>query len=59
MGTKTERLEMRMSPDVKEALKRAAEDDARSQGSLIEKILRDWLSEHGYLPQSKQAKKKR
>jgi hypothetical protein len=52
-------LGVRTSSEVKEALKRAAEDDSRSQASMIEKILRDWLSEHGYLPQGKEAKKKR
>jgi hypothetical protein len=48
-----------MSPEVKEALKRAAEEEARSQASMIEKILRDWLREHGYLPQTKVGKKAR
>jgi hypothetical protein len=52
-------LGVRTSPEVKEALKRAAEDDARSQASMIEKILREWLREHGYLPQGKEPKKKR
>ena len=45
-------------PEVKEALKRAAEDEARSQASLIEKILQGLASRNGYLPQTKEAKKK-
>jgi hypothetical protein len=50
-------LGVRTSLEVKEALKRAAEEESRSQASLIEKILRDWLREHGYLP-AKETKKK-
>lgn len=51
-------LGVRTTLEVKDALKRAAEDESRSQASLIEKILKDWLREHGYLP-DKEAKKKR
>jgi hypothetical protein len=57
--TQTTPLGVRTTPEVKEALKRAAEDESRSQASLIEKILKDWLREHGYLPQGKQAKRNR
>jgi hypothetical protein len=43
---------MRLDPDVKAALGRAAEDDDRSVSSLIQRVLKAWLAEHGYLPRS-------
>ena len=52
-------LGIRTTPEVKEALKRAAAEEARSQASLIEKIIRDWLREQGYLPQAKKEGKRR
>lgn len=48
--TKTTPLGVRLEPDVREALTRAAKDDARSISSLIAKIIADWLRERGYLP---------
>lgn len=47
---KTTPLGVRLDPEVKEALEKAARDDARSQSSMISKILSDWLKERGYLP---------
>ena len=47
---KTTPLGVRFSPDVREALTRAAQEDRRSIASLIEKIVADWLRERGYLP---------
>lgn len=47
---KTHPLGFRVDPEVKEALEKAAKDDVRSVSSLIEKILKDWLRENGYLP---------
>ena len=41
---------IRLDPDVKAALVRAAQDDDRSVSSLIERILKAWLTEQGYLP---------
>jgi hypothetical protein len=41
---------IRLALQTKDAIRRAAEDEARSQASLIEKILRDWLKGRGYLP---------
>lgn len=38
-----------LSPDVKEALAKAAKADDRSVSSLVERILRAWLVERGYL----------
>jgi hypothetical protein len=44
--------------DLRDALKRAASDDQRSTSVLIERILVDWLADHGYLTKS-QTKPKR
>lgn len=38
-----------LSADVKEALTRAAKDDDRSVSSLVERVLKAWLIERGYL----------
>ena len=43
---------MRLSPDVKEALERAAKADDRSVSNLVERILRGWLEERGFLPRA-------
>jgi hypothetical protein len=43
---------IRLDPDVKAALARAAQDDDRSVSSLLERILKAWLTERGYLPKS-------
>ena len=51
---------VRLLPSVKEAGDRAAADDNRSLGSLMEKLLIDHLKANGYLPggNSKRAKAK-
>lgn len=41
---------MRLDPQIKEALARAAKDDDRSVSSLVERVLKAWLTERGYLP---------
>lgn len=46
---------MRLDPQIKEALSRAAKADDRSVSSLVERILKAWLMERGYLPASPQA----
>jgi hypothetical protein len=46
---KTPSLGIRLQPEIKEALQRAAEDDVRSVSSMAEKILTDWLREKGYI----------
>jgi hypothetical protein len=46
---KTEALSFRVNADTKAALERAAKDDDRSISSLVERILRGWLEERGYL----------
>ena len=53
---KTNPLGVRLQPEVKAALERAARDDHRSLSSLIDKILVEWLRECGYLqPAEKQS----
>jgi hypothetical protein len=47
---KTPSLGVRVQPQTKAALEKAAKDDLRSISSLIEKILVEWLRERGYLP---------
>ena len=47
---KTPSLGVRVQPETKTALDKAAKDDMRSVSSLIEKILTEWLRERGYLP---------
>lgn len=42
-------LGARVRPEVKEALERAAKDDARSTASMTDKILAEWLRAKGYL----------
>ena len=46
---KTPSLGVRLSPDVKSALEKAAKDDIRSLSSLVEKVLTEWLRDKGYL----------
>jgi len=46
---KTTPLGVRLEPDTKAALEKAAEADRRSLSSMIDKILTDWLKKSGYL----------
>lgn len=41
---------IRLDPEIKQALEKAAKDDGRSVSNLMARILRAWLTEHGYLP---------
>ena len=50
---------IRLQQETKAAIRNAADEEARSQASLIEKILRDWLKAHGYLPAAKKKSGKR
>lgn len=43
MASKTAPVSVRLPPEIKAALERAAKADTRSLSSLIEKILTDWL----------------
>jgi hypothetical protein len=46
---KTPSLGIRVQPEVKAALEKAAKDDLRSVSSLIEKMAVEWLRERDYL----------
>jgi len=50
---KTPSLGIRVQPETKAALEKAAKDDMRSLSSLIEKVLTEWLRENGYLKKPK------
>jgi len=47
-------LGFRVEPDLKAALEKAAKDDDRSVSSLVERILKAWLTERGYLPKDRE-----
>jgi hypothetical protein len=42
-------LGFRVDPELKDALERAAKDDERSLSSLVQKVLREWLKEKGFM----------
>ena len=46
---KTAALAFRIGDDMKAALIRAAADDSRSVSSLVDKLIAEWLRDHGYL----------
>ncbi len=50
---KTPSLGIRVQPEIKAALQKAAEADMRSVSSLIEKILTEWLRANGHLNEGK------
>lgn len=41
---------VRLSPETKAALEKAAKDDERSISLMVERICREWLQANGYLP---------
>jgi len=47
---RTNPLGVRVEHEIKEALERAAKADDRSVSSLVERILKAWLTENGFLP---------
>jgi hypothetical protein len=46
---KTDMLAFRVEADVKAALERAAAADDRSVSSLVERVLRAWLTKYGHM----------
>ena len=42
-SNRVDRLEIRLTPEMKKALSIAAERDSRSMSSLIEKLIKDYL----------------
>jgi hypothetical protein len=53
MNSKSHILAVRVSPQLKEAVERAARDDHRSVSGLIEKMLSEKLTAERYLPPAK------
>ncbi|MBB4316125.1 ribbon-helix-helix protein, CopG family [Roseospira marina] len=47
---KTLPVSVRMDPETKKAVEAAARDDDRPVSSMIERILKLWLRDNGYLP---------
>ena len=47
---RTNPLGVRVRPEIKEALEKAAADDDRSVSSLVERALLEWLTARGYMP---------
>ncbi len=42
-------LSFRVEPEVRAAIEKAATDEDRSISSMVERILKEWLREKGYL----------
>ena len=42
-------LSFRVEPEVRAAIEKAAADEDRSISSMVERILKEWLREKGYL----------
>ena len=40
---------IRVEPEIKEAIERAASADRRTVASMIEKVMVEWLTANGYL----------
>jgi len=49
MAEKTARVALRVRPEVRDALVRAAKKDGRSFSALAERILAEWLRANGWL----------
>lgn len=50
MTTDKPPLFIRVHPEVKAAVEKAAAEDQRSVAVFVERLLVDWLREKGYLP---------
>jgi hypothetical protein len=46
---RTAAISLRVTPQIKEAVERAAYDDSRTVASLLDKLLKEFLREQGYL----------
>ena len=49
MVNKTPPLGVRVQPETKAALEKAARDEDRTVSSLVEHIVKEWLRDRGYL----------
>lgn len=47
---RTNSLGVRVEQEIKDALEVAAKADDRSLSSMVERVLRGWLQENGFLP---------
>jgi len=54
---KTKQIAVRMTPEIKAAIERAAADDLRSVSSMVEKIVSEWVRLNGWL--KREGKRKR
>ena len=52
MHMKLQPMSVRLEPEIRDALERAALDDRRNLSAMIDLILVRWLESNGYLPQS-------
>jgi hypothetical protein len=52
---KTAAINVRVSPEIKAAIEKAAAADTRSVASLVEKVLTDWLRSQGALKGGKRS----
>jgi hypothetical protein len=59
LSPRTAQVNLRVSPELKEAAEAAAEEQQRSLTSLIEVLLMKHLRETGRIPDNKQTKSKR
>lgn len=46
---RTASIGIRVEPELKEAIEKAAQDDRRTVAAMIEKVMVEWLREKGYL----------
>lgn len=47
--TKTAAISIRVDPEIKAAVKKAADADRRTVASMVEKVLVEYLANNGYL----------
>jgi len=54
-------MNIRLPARIKEAARRAAQEDGRSLSGMATRMMREWLTEHGYLdaPDARPAKKEK
>jgi len=53
---RTASVGIRIEPEFKEAIEKAARDDRRSVAGLWEKVMAEWLTERGYWPTPEKSK---
>lgn len=54
---KSQPVSVRLAPEVKAAMEKAAKEDSRSISNFMEKVLTDWLRERGFLDGERPQKK--